>query len=340
MSQKGRTTTLEERVAIAEQAEAGRSSREIAIAMGCPIAKVQKWRQRYRCKGRAGLSSQMGRPAGGALASVSAEMKAAILALREKHPGWGAQTIRLEVAQDERFAHQHIPSRARIAAFLQEHKKVRHDERHPELPQPKAEPIQRPHQEWEMDAQGVTTIAGIGQVSFLNALDVHSHTSVDSHACLKKLHPTAQDYQHFLRRAFLFLNQHYPTRALGGRPPFQAFPQARHSGRPYSPETEEQRLDMQRIEAYLQQGRWFRLVSAVGTFSLGGHLYNVTTRFAGQTLEITFDGTQRKLLCLPEKQTAALELDIQGLTKAALMGAPTALPAFMAYQLALPFPSP
>jgi hypothetical protein len=31
-------------------------------------------------------------------------MKDAILELREKHPGWGAQTLRLEIAKDKRFA--------------------------------------------------------------------------------------------------------------------------------------------------------------------------------------------------------------------------------------------
>jgi len=74
-----------------------------------------------------------------------------------------------------------------------------------------------------------------------------------------------------------------------GQPPFKTFPNSRHSGRFYSPELEEQLLDMQRIYAYLQGGRWFRQVSSVGTFSLGGYLYNATTHFAEQTLEITFD---------------------------------------------------
>ena len=277
-----------------------------------------------------------------------------------------------------------------------------------------------------MDAQGVTTVAGLGQVSFINLLDVYSHASIDSHACPNTRHPKSQAYQQVLRRAFiryglpeqvsldhdsafydnksaspfpsvihlwliglgvqvrfihqrppleharierhhqtiagqafegqtfadvttlqrslqarmLFLNQEYPTRALDGQPPFQAFPQARHSSRFYSPDAEEQLLDMQRIYDYLQSGRWFRLVSSVGTFSLGGHLYNATTRFAEQTLEITFDGATRKLVCLAEKETTASQLDVQGLTKTALMGNPLTLPSYTTYQLALPLPYP
>jgi transposase len=426
MSHKGQTTTLEERVMIAERVDAGQSSREIADELRRPLPTIRKWRQKYLREGRAGLSSQMGRPAAGALAATPAEMKDAILELREKHPGWGAQTLRLEIAKDKRFAGMTIPSRARIAAYLKEQKKVRKYERHQDLPEPKAQPVQRPHQEWEMDAQGVTTVAGLGKVSFINVLDVYSHVSIDSHACPNTRHPRSQEYQRVLRRAFiryglpeqisldhdsafydnksaspfpsvihlwliglgvqvrfihkkpplehsrierhhqtiagqafedqifadetalqrslqarmLFLNQEYPTRALDGQPPFQAFSQARHSSRFYCLETEEQLLDMQRIYDYLQSGRWFRQVSSVGTFSLGGHLYNVTTRFAGQTLEITFDDATRKLICLPEKETTAFQLDIQGLTKAALMGNSLTLPSFTAYQLALPLAYP
>lgn len=426
MSQKGQTTSLEERVIIAEQTKAGQSSREIAEKLGRPLSTVRKWRQRYRRKGREGLSSQMGRPANGAMASTSGEMKKALLDLREKHPGWGPKTLRLEIVKDERFAGLKIPSRARIAAYLKEQGKVRKYERHNNLPEPQEQPVQRPHQEWEMDAQGVTTVAGLGKVSFINLLDVYSHVSVDSHACLNVSHPRSQEYQQVLRRAFvryglpeqisldhdsafydnksaspfpsmihlwliglgvqvrfihkrpplehsrierhhrtiagqafvgqtfadvvelqrslqarmLFLNQEYPTRALNEQPPFQAFPQARHSGRPYTLTTEEQMLDMQRIYSLLQSARWFRQVSAVGTFSLGGYCYNVTTQFADQTVEITFNAATRKLICLPEKSTSASQLDIQGLTKAALMGRGLELPGYLHYQLALPLAYP
>jgi len=426
MSHKGQTTTLEERVTIAERVHEGQSSREIAEELGRPLSTVRKWRQRYLREGRAGLSSQMGRPAAGALAKTPREMKDALLELREQHPGWGAQTLRLEIAKDVRFVGLTIPSRARIAAYLKEQKKVRKYERHQDLPEPKAQLVQHPHQEWEMDAQGVTTVVGLGKVSFINILDVYSHVSVDSHACLNASHPKSQEYQRVLRRAFvryglpeqisldhdsafydnksaspfpsgihlwliglgvqvrfihkrpplehsrierhhqtiawqafegqtfadvtalqrslqarmLFLNQEYPTSALNGQPPFQAFPQARHSSRIYCPDAEEQILDMQRVYDYLQSGRWFRQVSSVGVFSLGGYDYNATTRFAEQTLEITFDSATRKLICLPEKSTTSFQLAVQGLTKSALMGNTLPLPGYTAYQLPLPFACP
>ncbi|MBN1450595.1 MAG: hypothetical protein JW963_06230 [Anaerolineales bacterium] len=76
--------------------------------------------------------------------------------------------------------------------------------------------------------------------------------------------------QRSLQARMLFLNQEYPPRALEGQPPFQAFPQARHSSRLYCLEAEEQLLDMQRVYDYVQKGRWFQQVSSVGTFSLDG----------------------------------------------------------------------
>jgi hypothetical protein len=277
-----------------------------------------------------------------------------------------------------------------------------------------------------MDAQGVTTVAGLGKVSVINILDVHSHVSVDSHACLNASRPRSEDYQRVLRRAFvhyglpeqisldhdsafydnksaspfpsaihlwlialgvqvrfihkrppldharierhhqtiagqaivdqtfadvselqrnlqarmLFLNQEYPTSALNGQPPLRAFPQARHSSRVYSPDMEEQSLSMKRVCEYLKTGRWFRQISSVGIFSLGGYRYNATTRFADQTLEITFDADTRNLICLPEKSMTTFRLDAQGLTKPALMGSRSLLPVYASYQLALPFAYP
>jgi len=423
MGQKGKTTTLEERVLIGEMAKAGRTSREIALELGRPLATVRKWRQKYAREGRDGLLSLMGRPAAGALATAPAEMKDAILELREKHPGWGAQTLRLEIAKDLRFTDLSIPSRSRIAAYLKERQKIRKYERHQDLSEPKSQPIQRPHQEWEMDAQGVSTVVGLGKVSFINLLDVYSHVSIDSHACLNASHPKSEEYQRILRRAFIryglpeqisldhdsafydnksaspfpstihlwlialgvqvrfihkrpplehsrierhhqtiagqaidgqtfvnveelqrnlqarmiFLNHEYPTIALGAQAPFQVFPQARHSSRIYRPEAEEHDLDLHRVYEYLQNGRWFRQTSTVGTFSLGGSLYNATKRFAGQTLEITFEAAIAKLICLSEKGAVTFYLDIQGLTKSALMGDRSFLPGYSAYQLAFPF---
>lgn len=70
-----------------------------------------------------------------------------------------------------------------------------------------------------------------------------------------------------------FLNFRYPCRSLGRQPPLTAFPEARHSGRPYRLEWEEEMLDMRRVWEYLAQGCWVRRVSSQGQMALGGQSY-------------------------------------------------------------------
>lgn len=74
-SPQGQPTTLAERVAIAEQANAGKSSREIAQELRPPLATVWKWRHKYGREGRAGLVSKIGRPATDALGQAPRELK-------------------------------------------------------------------------------------------------------------------------------------------------------------------------------------------------------------------------------------------------------------------------
>jgi hypothetical protein len=191
-------------------------------------------------------------------------------------------------------------------------------------------------------------LIGLGvQVRFIHKKPPLEHSRIERHhqtiagqAFEGQTFADVADLQRSLQARMLFLNLEYPTRALDEQPPFQSFPQARHSGRFYSPTAEEQTLDMQRIDDYLQNGRWFRQVSSVGIFSLGGYSYNATTQFAEQTVELTFDGSTRKLICLPEKSTATFQFDIQGLTKPALMGNALPLSGYIPYQLALPFACP
>lgn len=420
---KGQTTCLAERVEIGERWESGQSDPQIAQAMQRPLATIRKWRRRYQHLGRDGLASQMGRPKTGALGHCSGELVEAIAEMRQAHPGWGPITIRIEIQKDPRFLGKPLPSRSRIAAYLKEQGWVKKYERHQKLPQPKRQTVSRPHQEWEMDAQGEIQVEGLGGVSILNIQDVFSHLKVGSLACLHTNHANTQDHQLVLRRAFVlyglpeqisldhdsvfydnqtaspfpttlhlwlialriqvrfihqpppaehahterghqtvaqqavvgqsfqepddlqnmltgrldFLNRDYPSRSLQGQPPLSAYPQAQHPQSPYRLEWEKEMLDMQQVYAYLAKGRWFRLTSSVGMFSLGAQRYNARRKFANQTLKITFDPQTCEFICLPEKETEPFRLTIRGLTKEILMGELDPLLSIPAYQLALPF---
>ena len=134
-----------------------------------------------------------------------------------------------------------------------------------------------------------------------------------------------------------FLNRDLPCASLDHKPPLVAFPQASHSARPYRPEWEADLLNLSRVWAYLAQGHWFRQTSKDFTFSLGGQVYYIGRPYHHTQLDITFDPTDRHLLCLNQAGELAARLPIQGLSLQTLMGdlfAYTRLPTF---QLALPF---
>jgi len=423
MSTTGQTTSLAERVEIGERWQDGQNDTEIALALQRPKSTIRKWRRKYQQQGRAGLTSKMGRSPSGALGNFVPVLAETISDMRQAHPGWGALTILIELQKDARFSEQRLPSRSRIAAYLKEKHSLRKYELHIALPEPKRERLERPHQEWEIDAQGKMTVTGLGSASLINIMDVVSHVKVESLACLQTTHANTQDYQLILRRAFVryglpeqisfdhdsvfydnqtkspfptwlhlwlvalgvsvrfihqqppaehahierdhqtmtqqvvagqsfanatelqnnltertdFLNWDYPSRTSQGKPPLLACPQALHVQRPYRLEWEKEMLDVQRVYDYLAKGRWFRLTSTVGMFSLGAQRYNASVKFAKQTLEITFDPQTAELVCLPETQSQSFRLALQGLTKENLLGELDPLTSIPAYQLALPF---
>ena len=423
MVQRGRKTTLEERVEMGERWGAGETDPKIAAAMNRSVWTVRKWRRRYQREERAGLFSQMGRPASGALGSYPLELRDRIRQMRRENPGWGASTILAELEKDPYFAGLRLPSRSRIAAFLKQEELTRRYERHSELPQPQSQAVQEPHEEWEVDAKGVMQVPSLGSVSLINIGDLVSRLKIDSLPCLSTSHPSTLDYQLILRRAFIqyglpervsldhdsvfydnasaspypttlhlwlmalgivvrfiekrppvehsvierlhqtlvqqaiagqeftesealqqrlterldFLNLHLPCRTLGGQPPLVAYPEARHSGRPYRLEWEEDMLNMQPVYDYLAKGRWFRQVSSQGQFSLGAQRYGLGPDFADQTVEITLDSLARELICLSEDGEREAHFPVQGLSKSVLMGELNPLLSWPAYQLTLPF---
>ena len=203
MAQANGETTLQQRLEIVERAKAGESDAEIAQALSYSVWTVRKWRRQERDHGRAGLSPKQGRPATGALGTASPEIREAVRTMRQANPGWGPETIRIELGQDERFRGQPIPSRPRIAAFLKQEGLTRRYERHSELAQPPPATATVAHEEWELDAQGVVKVDGIGSVCVINISDLVSRIKVGGQVCIHCTKPSTPDYQLACRLAFL-----------------------------------------------------------------------------------------------------------------------------------------
>jgi len=203
MLRRGQTTTFQERLNITERAAAGQSDPQIAMALGCSVWTVRKWRRRGRYQGRSGLRSQMGRPTTGPLSTLPTGMRDAILHLRRRHPGWGPTTLLAELRVDPGFPAHSLPSRSRIAALLKAEKLTRTYQKHSELPAPPIQPEGAPHDEWELDAQGRMHVAGVGNVSLITIIDVVSRLKIESYPCLDTTNPPFSAYQFMLRRAFV-----------------------------------------------------------------------------------------------------------------------------------------
>jgi transposase-like protein len=197
MPRRGQQTTLQERYAIRERAAAGESDPQIAAALGRSVVTVRKWRRLAQRHTRPDLASQTGRIPTGPLGTVPPALVEIIRQLRTAHPGWGPQTLRLELRTDPRWADQPLPS-SRLAAFLKQAGMTRPYQKQRALPQPPT----TPHEAWQLDAQGATTVAGLGSVSVINVADVVSRVKVERYPDVGRTPPTTADYQLTLRRAF------------------------------------------------------------------------------------------------------------------------------------------
>lgn len=202
MRRKGTTTTLQERLEIAEKSTAGHADPEIATMMGLALPTVRKWRRLFQREGRPGLASRMERPTTGALGSQPRELRQALYDLRTAHPGWGPDTLLDNLKHDPVWCDFALPGRTQVAAFLKEQGLTRRYNKHTELPQPDRERPLEAHQEWQMDAQGYVKVEGVGKVSTINIIDIRSRLKVES-CPRRKRKPGKNDFMLALRRAFL-----------------------------------------------------------------------------------------------------------------------------------------
>lgn len=167
------------------------------------------------------------------------------------------------------------------------------------------------------------------------AIVERSHQLWDQQCLLGQSYVSWEALFQTLRERRDFINQHLPCASLNNQPALVVFPEAAHSGRVYRPEYEPDLLDVTRIWQYLALGQWFRLVSKVGTFSIGGHLYYLDYTLARQQIELSFNPKLCAFACHNQAGDFIDHKPIQGISTDILMGdLPTHLPAF---QLHLPF---
>jgi hypothetical protein len=79
------------------------------------------------------------------------------------------------------------------------------------------------------------------------------------------------------------------NRACGGRAPLQAQPDLCVPRRVYHPSQESRLFDWERVELYLSDWRWGRMVDKVGAISLADHNVYISNQHVGQAVEVTYD---------------------------------------------------
>lgn len=401
-------TSLKTRQKIKQLSEQGVKSKDIALELNLSIWTVRKWRQRLKKKYP--IYSSMGRPpTGGSLSSFAQGIREHIEYLRGQRRGWGAKVLHFELKKDPRFSGTKIPSIRAIGLFLKQKGLIKTYEKHIPMPDSQVEATSKPHQLWQMDAQGNTKLENIGPIAMINIKDVCSRSYCMAFPNKKKSaygHSKGSDYQCALRMAFIenglpekiqtdheavfyenkgkspfptilhlwliglgigqvfsrfhqptdqakvermhqtiekqtlegivhqnweslfnlcqqrrkFLNETFPCSTLGNKPPYQAFPQARHSGRYYHPQLEPDMIDLNRIYAFLEKGKWFRAVSKLGSVSIGGQVYYLSGIKGKAQVQVLFNAKSLMLSFYDVKERLLHKIPIKGINKKALMG--------------------
>jgi transposase-like protein len=92
-------------------------------------------------------------------------------------------------------------------------------------------------------------------------------------------------------QALDWINEELPSRGRNcqGRPPLQAYPDARLPRRPFNIDEELAIFSIQRVYEYLSTQSWWRTVSKVGQTGIAGHYYTVGLVYARQDVKFTFD---------------------------------------------------
>lgn len=133
----------------------------------------------------------------------------------------------------------------------------------------------------------------------------------------------------------VFLNHCLPCASLGDQPPLVAHPEARLPRRGYRPEWEAELMDVDRVYAYLSQGRWFRKASNVGVLKLGQEAYWLGRDWQRREVQVTFAADDRQLVFRAGDEEKRRPL--KGITLEKLMGEVSPLVHLNNFQLALPF---
>jgi len=119
-----------------------------------------------------------------------------------------------------------------------------------------------------------------------------------------------------------WINGRLPSRGrdCNGRPPLQAYPEAKQPRRLYTLEQELEIFSMGRVYQYLAEQHWWRRVSTVGQISIGGHRYSAGMAYAYQDVKVSFDADAVEFVVEDSQGEEVRRLQPKGLTAEEITG--------------------
>jgi hypothetical protein len=104
------------------------------------------------------------------------------------------------------------------------------------------------------------------------------------------------------------------------KPPLLVYPHVAHPRRCYRPADELNLFDLERVTAYLSNGKWLRHTSSKGQFSFHTQKYNLGVRFRSRWVQITYSPLEGFHLTVPPATSVLLTFKADDLTAQAVTG--------------------
>ena len=155
-----------------------------------------------------------------------------------------------------------------------------------------------------------------------NAIVERNHWTWELHVLLGQRYTHLAHVQQETDRSFADRREHLPSRHVGchGRPPAQAFPALYTARRPFAAEQEAALFDLARVDAYLSQWQWRRVVDCTGKISLANRNHRVGYAYRGQMVKVAFDPQHREFVCSLADGTQVARLTLVEVSQDYILG--------------------
>jgi transposase InsO family protein len=169
--------------------EDGVHMRALCKEYGISPTTGYKWLERYLSQGPAGLVDRSRRPHSSPNRTPE-EMERKVIALRDKHPGWGGRKIKRRL---EKLGLDRVPPPSTITEILRRHGRIDPEESRKHRPWQRFE-ADHPNELWQMDFKGHFAMINGERCHPLTILDDHSRFCLGLRACGDERRTTVKEH--------------------------------------------------------------------------------------------------------------------------------------------------